>query len=263
MLLKNKTAVIYGAAGAIGAAVARAFAREGAKVYLTGRKRGPVAAVTEEINRAGGSAEAAEVDALDEAAIDAHLQAVVSQAGRLDVSFNAVGFPDAKIVGVPLVELEVEHFARPIADYTRSYFLTARLAARRMVVQKSGVIMTVTSIPAREGTTLNGGYGSAHAAKDALTRDLSAELAPHGLRVVSLRPHGLAESSTMQELFTMKMAKSGMTFEQFQSYLANWGHPRRLQQVVEVANAAALLASDLASGIMGTTLNLTMGAVSD
>ena len=263
MLLENKTAVIYGAGGAIGGAVARAFAREGARVFLTGRKLAPLEALAREINSAGRSTGAAEVDALDEAAVNRHLQSVIGQAGRVDISFNAVGFPDAKIVGVPLAEMDLELFSRPIADYTRSYFLTARLAARRMIPNKSGVIMTVTSIPAREGTTLNGGYGSAHAAKEALTRDLSAELAPLGIRVVGLRPHGLTETSTMRELFDTKLVKSGTTFEQFENYLANWSHPRRLMRLTEVANTAAFLASDLASGLTGTTVNLTMGAVAD
>src|SRR5438876_2249758 len=173
MMLKNKVAVIYGAGGAIGGAVARAFAREGAKLFLTGRLQAPVEAVAKEIVSAGGSAEASEVDALDEQAVDKHLQSVIDRAGRVDISFNAVGIPDAKILGVPLVELDVEQFSLPIAAYTRSYFLTARQAARRMIPNKSGVIMTVTALPARVGTTLNGGYRSAQAPKDALTRDLS------------------------------------------------------------------------------------------
>ena len=170
MMLKDKVAVIYGAGGAIGGAVARAFAREGADVFLTGRARAPVEAVAQDIVAAGGSAEAAEVDALDEQAVDEHLQSVVDQAGRVDISFNAVGIPDAEILGVPLVELDVEQFSLPIAAYTTSYFLTARLAARRMVPNGSGVIMTVTALPARTGTRVErrlrpgaGRQGGAHA----------------------------------------------------------------------------------------------------
>jgi NAD(P)-dependent dehydrogenase (short-subunit alcohol dehydrogenase family) len=140
-------------------------------------------AVAKQIVAAGGAAEAAAVDALDEQAIDTHLQAVTEQVGRLDISFNAVGIPDTEILGVPLVALEVERFALPITAYTRSYFLTARPAARRMVANRSGVIMTVTSIPSRTGTSLQGGYPPAQAAKEALTRDLSAELAPQGIRL--------------------------------------------------------------------------------
>lgn len=260
MILKNKVAVIYGAGGAIGSAVARAFASEGAKVFLTGRKRAAVEAVAKDI---GGFAEAAEVDALDERAIDRHLQSLIDKAGRLDISFDAVGIPDAKIVGVPLVELSLEQFALPISAYTTSYFLTARQAAKRMVPNKSGVIMTNTSLPARTGTRLNGGYGAAHAAKEALTRDLSCELAPQGIRVVNLRPHGLPETGTMKELFELKAKPSGMTWEQFQVYLAGTTHPRRVQKLEEVANMAVFMASDKASGMTGTTVNLTMGALDD
>ncbi len=176
MLLNNKIAVIYGAAGAIGGAAARAFAREGARVFLTGRRRAPVDALAKEI---GGSAEAAEIDALDEKAIEKHLRAVAAKAGRVDISFNAVGVPDSTILGVPFTELSAEQFALPITAYTTSYFLTARAAARHMIPNKAGVIMTLSAPPARMGSPLNGGYGPAQAAKEALTRDLSFELAPH------------------------------------------------------------------------------------
>jgi len=254
MLLKDKVAVIYGAGGAIGGAVARAFAREGARLFLTGRKKPAVDGVT---------ADVAEVDALDERAIDSHLKLVVDKAGRVDISFNAIGLPDKAIVGVPLVELDAEQFVQPVAAYMRSYFLTARLAARRMLANKSGVIMTVSALPARTGTRLNGGYGSALAGKEALTRDLSAELAPLGIRVVGLRPHGMTETATMKELFELKAAKSGMTWEQFQAYLANMTHPRRIMTLAEMANVAAFVASDQASGLTGTTVNLTMGNLDD
>lgn len=263
MILKNKVAVVYGAGGAIGGAVARAFAREGANVFLTGRRRAPVDAVADDIVSAGGSAAAAEVDALNEQAVDKHLQSVIDAAGHLDVSFNAVGIPNAKIVGIPLANLEVEKFALPIMAYTTSYFLTARLAARYMIQNKSGVIMTVSAFPARTGTPMNGGYGPALAAKEALTRDLSVEFAPQGIRVVSLRPHGIPETGTMRELFDLKAKASGMSWEQFQAYLASTTHRRRVMALEEVANMAAFTASDKASGMTGTTINLTMGGVVD
>ena len=254
MLLKDKVAVVYGAGGAIGGAVARAFAGEGARVFATGRRLAAVEAV---------GAEAAEVDALDEQAIDRHLQSVIEAAGRVDISFNAVGIPDREILGVPLVDMELEQFALPVAAYTTSYFLTARLAARRMIPNGSGVIMTVTALPARSGSRLNGGYGTAHAGKEALTRDLSAELAPQGLRVVGLRPHGMPETDTMREVFDAKAQTLGITWEQFQGYLASTTHPQRVMTLDEVANTAAFVASDKASGMTGTTVNLTMGSLDD
>ena len=88
-MLKDKVAVIYGAGGAIGGAVACAFAPAGARLFLTGRHLAPVEAVAKDVVSAGGSAEAAEVDALDEQAVDKHLQSVTDKAGRVDISFNA------------------------------------------------------------------------------------------------------------------------------------------------------------------------------
>ena len=263
MMLHDKVAVIYGAAGAIGGAVARAFAGEGATLFLTGRTLAPVEAVAKDIVAAGGSAEAATVDALDEQAVDQHLQSATDKAGRVDISFNAVGIPDTTILGVPLVELDVEQFSLPITAYTRSYFLTARLAARRMVANRSGVIMTVTSIPSRTGTPLQGGYPPAMAAKEALTRDLSAELAPHGIRVVGLRPHGIPESATLREAFEPRATALGMTWEQWQALLASRTHAGRLPTLAELADVAVFMASDKASGMTGTTVNLTMGSLDD
>jgi NAD(P)-dependent dehydrogenase (short-subunit alcohol dehydrogenase family) len=235
MLLQNKVAVIYGAGGAIGGAISRAFEAEGATLRNPGR----------------------EVDALDERAVDEHLESV----GRVDISVNAIGIPDAELLGTPFADLDPERFLRPIRAYTLSYFLTARLAARRMIANGSGVIMTLSALPGRIGTPVNGGYGPAQAAKDQLTRDLSAEFAPHGIRVVGLCPHGLPETDSLREVFAAK--PRGFTYEQFEAQLAASTHPRRVQRVAEVANMAVFLASDRASAITGTTVNLTMGSAAD
>src|SRR5438093_2311105 len=263
MMVEHKVAVIYGAGGAIGGAVARALAREGAKLFLTGRYLAPVEVVAKDVVAAGASADAAEVDALDEQAVDEHLQSVIDTAGRVDISFNAVGIPDRDILGVPLVELDVEQFSLPITAYTTSYFLTARLAARHMIPKRSGVIMTVTALHSRTGIPVVGGYGPAQAAKEALTRNLSAELAPHGIRVVGLRPQGMPETRTIRNAFEPRAKASGMTWEQWQEFLASRTHPRRLMTLEEMANVAVFMASDKASGMTGTTVNLTMGSLDD
>jgi NAD(P)-dependent dehydrogenase (short-subunit alcohol dehydrogenase family) len=254
MLLNEKVAVVYGAGGGIGGAVARAFAAEGARVFVTGRRLGPVEAVAAEIG-----AEAAEVDALDERAVDEHLESV----GRVDIAFDAIGIPNAEIVGVPLVELGLEPFFLPLKTYAGAYFLIARHAARRMLAHGSGVIMTVTALHSRMGLPLVGGYGPAMAAKEALTRDLSVELAPHGIRVVGLRPQGMPETRTIRDAYEPRAAATGMTWEQWQELLASRTHPRRLMRLEEMASTAAFLASDRASGMTGTTVNLTMGSLDD
>ncbi len=209
----------------------------------------------------GGTATAAEVDALDEQSIDRHLQTVIDTAGRVDISFNAVGLRDTTVLGVPLTDLAADQFVFPITAYATSYFLTARLAARRMVPNRSGVIMTVTALPARKGTLLNGGYGPGQAVKEAMTRDLSAELAPSGVRVVAIRPHGIPETETMRHSYETR--PPGRTWEQFEEFLAGSTHPQRTMRLEEAANVAAFVASDRASGFTGTVVNLTMGSLHD
>lgn len=262
MVLKDKVAVIYGAGGAIGGSVAHAFASQGADLFLTGRSLAPVELVAKEIVAAGGSAVAAEVDALDEQAIDEHLRSVIDRAGRADISFNAIGIP-VPMIRLPLSELDVERFSLPIATSTRSYFLTARLAARHMVPMGSGVIMTVTATPSRTGVPFIGGGGPAMAAVEALTRGLSAELAPHGIRVVGLRPQAIPETGRIRESFERYAEASGMTWEEFHESVASGTHTRRLSTLPEVANVAVFMASDGASGMTGTTVNLAMGSLDD
>ena len=262
-MLKNKNAVVYGAAGAVGSAVARAFARAGATVFLSGRDPAKVRAVADDINRAGGVAEAAEVDALDEGTVEKHLDHVVGTASRVDISFNAIGIPQQGIQGIPLAELSIDSFALPITTYARSHFVTARAAARRMVPQRSGVILLHTPEPARIGATLVGGMGPAWAALEGLTRSLSAELGPSGVRVVCVRSTGILETHTIDVVFAAHAQGMGITREQFQSVMQGMIHTRRFTTLAELGNVAVFLASDMASGMTGTVANLTGGEVVD
>jgi NAD(P)-dependent dehydrogenase (short-subunit alcohol dehydrogenase family) len=132
-----------------------------------------------------------------------------------------------------------------------------------MIPRRSGVIMTVTALLGRTGAPLVGGYGPAMAAKESLTRNLSAELAPHGIRVVGLRPQAMPETPTIAEAFEPRARATGMTWEQWQELLASRTHPRRLMTLDELADTAVFMASDKASGMTGTTVNLTMGSLDD
>jgi NAD(P)-dependent dehydrogenase (short-subunit alcohol dehydrogenase family) len=264
MLLENKVAVIYGAAGAIGSSVAKTFAREGARVFLTGRTLKSVTAVANEISKSGGVAEAAQVDALDERAIDTHIAAVVQKAGKVDVSFNAITpVPQPGVQGVPIAELSADSFVAPISSYLRSHFLTARAAARRMAQAGSGVVLMHTPEPARLGAALVGGMGPAWAAMEALSRNLSAEFAARGVRAICLRSTGLPETATIDVVFGLHAKALGITPEQFQAFVESLTHRKRSTSVAEVAEFAAFLASDRASGMTGTVANLTGGLIVD
>ena len=262
MMLKNKIAVVYGAGGDIGGAVARAFAREGAKVFLSGRTLPKVQAVAAGIESSGGIAEAGQVDALDESAIDAHLNLVAEKAGGIDISFNAIA--TAKPVPkLPLTELSLEDFALPFTTYTLANFLTARAAARRMIVKRSGVILTISGTPGRMGFLNVGGTSPAYAAIVALTRSLSAELGPQGVRAVCLMPNAIPETALIRESFGRHAKAAGVSQAEFQARFESMTHVRRLTSLDEVANTAVFLASDHASAMTGTVVNLSGGAVVD
>jgi NAD(P)-dependent dehydrogenase (short-subunit alcohol dehydrogenase family) len=261
MLLKNKVAVIYGAGGDIGSAVARAFAREGAKLFLSGRNLGKVEAVAADVIGRGGVAEAAQVDALDEQAVEKYVGAVEEKAGAIDISFSAISIANALPNRAPLLDLSAEHFALPITTYTQANFLTARSAARRMVARRSGVILTITGTPSRGAFPNVGGNAPAFAAVVALTRTLSAELAPQGVRVVCLMPNAMPETATIRENFAKFATAAGITPADYLARLESMTHLRRLTTLAELANTAAFLASDQASAMTGTVANLSGGAI--
>jgi NAD(P)-dependent dehydrogenase (short-subunit alcohol dehydrogenase family) len=263
MLLEGKTAVIHGAGGDIGGAVARAFAREGAKLFLSSRSLRPVEKLAAAITDRGGSAEAAELDALDEPAVEKYLSAVAERAKSIDISFNAVSVAKALTTKAPLLELSTEHFSLPITAYTRANFITARAAARRMVARRSGVILTITGTPGRMGFVNVGGSAPAYAAVVALTRSLSAELGPQGVRAVCLMPNAIPETATIRENFARYAKALGVTQAQFEAQIAGMTHLKRLTTLDELADAAVFAASDQGRALTGTVLNLSGGGVVD
>ncbi len=261
MLLENKNAVVYGAGGAIGGAVARAFAREGARVFLAGRTLATLDEVSEEITVSGGVAETARVDARDERAVEEHAAAVAKKAGGVDVLFNAIGMED--IQGTPLLDMPLEDFALPIIVATRTQFLTARAVARRMVGQGFGVILTITAGPARKAVPNVGGFDTACAAIEGLWRSFAAELGPYGIRLVVVASAGSPDTPDVQEMLELHAKAAGTSLEE---YLADAGSDTllgRLPTLAEVADVATIMASDRASAMTGTIANVTCGSVVD
>jgi NAD(P)-dependent dehydrogenase (short-subunit alcohol dehydrogenase family) len=266
VLLQDKTAVVYGGAGAIGATVARTFAREGARVFLAGRTAAPLSAVADEITGAGGTAQWAVVDALDPDAVARHADTVVEAEGGIDVSFNAIGVDHVQ--GKPLTELAPEDFALPIATYSTTQFLTATAAARHMQARGTGVILLLSTTASQVAVPTDG-FGPACAAVEALSIQLAGELGPRGVRVVCLRPDGIPESvdhgSHARALWTRAAGFAGMTLDDLLASSpgasgAMLGPPIRL---ADVAETAAFLASDRASAITATVANISRGAVLD
>ena len=249
MLLENKVAVIYGAGGSIGGAAARAFAREGAGVFLAGRTKAKLDKVADEIRSNGGVAETSVIDALDEQAVDQYVDAVVEQAGHIDISFNLISYGD---VQKPLLEITVEDFLQPIMNAMRTQFLTSRAAARHMVRNGSGVILAFGG----DGPQTLPGLGGFKVALDAiegLRRQWAVELGQHGIRVVTLKTGGIAES--------LPEAEPGR--EEIIAGIEGVTLLKRAATLADVGNVTAFVASDYARTMTATDVNISCGALMD
>jgi NAD(P)-dependent dehydrogenase (short-subunit alcohol dehydrogenase family) len=258
MLLESRNAIVYGAGGSIGSAVASAFARAGARVFLAGRTRESLELVAKEIRTAGGRAEVAVVDALDESAVDAHVRSVTGVAGRVDVSFNLVSGGDVQ--GIPLVDMTTADFTRPVLTRLTANFITARAAARQMASQGSGVILALDSGSAA-GSPMMGGTGPADAAIDSFVRNLAAETGPSGVRVVGLWTAGLPETLSPAKIAAHSGAPEmdDAAFQGLLRHLDGMRMIRRSPTLAQLSATAAFLASDHAAAITGTFVNVTSG----
>lgn len=252
MLLSGKTAVIYGAGGSLGGAIAQAFAREGAFVHLTGRNAASVNQTAEAIRKAGHQCHTAVVDALDAGAISRHLEEV----GKLDISFNAVGWEDRQ--DQALTAMSVEDFLRPVRRAMETEFLTSTAAARLMMRQGSGVILTLTATPGGIGYPHVGGFGPACCAVESLARNLASEVGAHGVRVVNIRSGGSPDSRVFREA----IENGGDAVKGFMDKLEADTMLKQMPMMEDIAQAAVFLASDHARKITGITLDVTCGTTS-
>jgi 3-oxoacyl-[acyl-carrier protein] reductase len=260
VLLEDTNAVVYGGGGTIGGAVAVAFAREGARVFLAGRSEAALDRVAGQITAAGGRADTAVVDVLDEQAVDRHAGAVAEAAGRIDVSFTAINHGD--VHGPLLTEMPFEDFARPITTALRAQYVTTRSMARHMAGRGSGVIMTITATTARASIPQIGGTGVTFDAMESLSRQWAVELGPRGIRVVWLLTTGIPEA--MEDTGTPQPAYGTgkeMTREEHLAWMEAGTMLGRVTTLADVGAAAAFLASDRAATMTASAVNLTCGMV--
>jgi NAD(P)-dependent dehydrogenase (short-subunit alcohol dehydrogenase family) len=263
-LLQGKQAAVFGAGGSIGAAVAKEFAAEGAEVFLSGRTRSNVEEVAKAITGAGGRAQVAVVDALDDGAVDDYIGSVARRAGTIDVVIDATG-PLASDYGngKSAIELTIEEFMLPVTTILKSRFITARAAARQMVEQRSGVIIFVTGSPARGHVPGATAIGAAFGAVETLTENLAIEVGPFGVRVVCVRTLANTDSRSIRQTQEFLIGRMNITEEQATAQIANSNFLKRLAGVSDTARAAVLVASDNARMMTGTVVNATAAAALD
>ena len=249
MLLEGKVAVIYGGGGAIGGAVARVFAREGARVYLAGRTTSKLDRVTGDIRSKGGVADAAVVDATDEKAVTDFVNGVVREAGHIDISFNLISYGE---VQKPLVALSVDDFLRPITTAMRTHFLTTRAVAPHMMTRGSGVILAFGGSGPQTQPGM-GGFKIALDALEGLRRQWAIELGPHGIRVVTLKTGGVPES----------MPDDTPGRDEIIASIENATLLKRAASLDDVGMVAAFIASDQARTITAADINISSGGIMD
>jgi len=253
MILQNKNAIIYGAGGSIGGAVARAFAAAGARVFLTGRSLASVQKIADEIRAAGGKADTDQVDALDERAINQHVDNVLNTFGSVDVSFNATA--TNVVQNIPLTDITAEDFMNPVTMMLKTRFLTAITAGKVMAKQGSGVILSLTATPGGIGYPYTAGFAPACAAIESFSRNLAAELGPSGVRVVNIRSGGSPDSNVFKDA----IEKYPDAMAPILQAMENDTMLKRLPLMADIANTAVFLASDLAGKITGVTVDVTCG----
>ncbi|MEI5582596.1 MULTISPECIES: SDR family NAD(P)-dependent oxidoreductase [unclassified Agromyces] len=263
-LLQDEVAVIHGGGGSIGAAAARVFAREGARLFLAGRSLPRLEAAASAARSLGATVDVAVVDAMDQAAVDRHVDAVADAAGRIDIALNAVGFDHAQ--GLAIADTSVDDYLHPVAGYLRTNFITAKAVARPMIAQGNGVILTISTPGAR--LTGRGLIGNAaqSAGLEGFSRALAGELGPSGVRVVCVRPHALSDAVATSYTGTMfgRIADGGGTpLDDWMDGLAHGTLLGRLPVLDEVAEYLAFAASDRARSMTGVISNLTAGALVD
>ncbi len=249
MLLENKVAVIYGGGGNIGGAAARAFAREGARVFLAGRTASSLEDVAADVRSNGGVADTSVVDALEESQVNAFVDDVIARTGKLDISFNVIDYRD---VQKPLTEITLDEFQQPIVTATRTQFLTTSAAARHMIPQGSGVILTFGGSGPQTFPGL-GGFKIALDAVEGLRRQWASELGPHGIRVVSMKTGGVPET----------MPKNFPGADDIMASILDGTLLKRAATLEDVGNVAAFLASDHARTMTSTEVNISCGALVD
>ena len=252
MTLKGKNAVVYGA-GNIGGTAARAFAREGATVHVAARSEERLKPLAEEIRADGGTIETAVVDALDEQAVNEHMDAVAMQADSIDICLNVIQHGDVQ--GTPMIDMNLDDYLAPVLNGVKTTFLTSTAAARHMRKSSGGVILLFGGegprTPIREFSL--GGLIAGFEALEAMRRQMATEFAPDGIRVVSLQTSGIADSIPKGMKGAAEIRKSiddstltgqAATFE-------------------DVGNALVFAASDQAKSITGAAINITAGAMLD
>ena len=242
--LLDRVAIVTGGSRGIGAAIALEFAAEGAVVVVNYLSRKEDAdTVVAEIQRQGRRAIACQADVTDESAVRRLVRTAVQQFGRIDILIANAGVVRDQLIAA----MTLEQWETVIQSHLRGAFLCIREVLPYMMSQKSGNIITLSSVAADHAGRGHGNYVAAKGGINALTRSLAVELAPKGIRVNSVSPGVILTDMTKR---VRNLANDEILV---QIPLRRFGEPR------DVAHAVCFLTSDDASYITGENLHVTGG----
>jgi len=253
MLLQGRKALIIGGGNGLGRAIALAYRREGATLAIADLDE---AAASETLSQIGHSAQgyAAAVDIADPAATRALVEAVAAHFGRLDVLINCA----AICLVDPLLDVTPERWDRVFAVNARGAFFCVQAAARVMIPQNFGRIITISTPASRMGFPLFASYAASKAAVDSLTKAAALALAPHGITVNTIVPGRM--TGGMVDRLEQDMARvTGKSVEALAADRTKGLPMQRRVEPDEVAEAAVWLASDAAGYVTAERFNFTGG----
>jgi 3-oxoacyl-[acyl-carrier protein] reductase len=247
--LKDKVTLVTGSSRGIGAAVARLFAQEGARVALHGRDTAALAAIRAEIEAAGGRAISFVADATKFAEIEAMRLGIEQELGPIDVLVANAGGSFTK--PGPLEEMTEDQWRASVDGNLTATFLTLKSVLPGMKQRRAGNVITVSSAAARRahpGSPI--AYAAAKAGIELLTQDVAAQAGPHNIRVNCIAPETI-----------LTERNRGRIPEAQQATLVDMHPLRRLGTPEDVARAALFLAGEDAGWITGVVLDVAGGAV--
>jgi NAD(P)-dependent dehydrogenase (short-subunit alcohol dehydrogenase family) len=247
MKLENKVALVTGGGSGIGAAAAKLFAAEGAKVGVLGRTREKLDKIVEEIRRDGGTAEAVEGDVSDYKDMERAAGELVERWGRLDVVFANAGVNG---VWAPIDELKPEEWDKTLAINLSGTFYTIKAAVPHLK-ERGGSIIVTSSVNGTRMFSNSGAsaYATTKAGQVALTQMLALELAKHRIRVNAICPGAITtEIEESTEKRDLEEAREPVEYPEGKIPLTD-GKPGSAE---EVAKLVLFLASDDSSHITGT-----------
>jgi NAD(P)-dependent dehydrogenase (short-subunit alcohol dehydrogenase family) len=257
MKLDGQVAIVVGSARGIGAAIARAFAQEGANIVLVDieEMKPKLDEVAQEINQKGGKAMAIVADATNDGQVSEMVGETVRRWGKIDILINSAGLRGPL---VPVQEITEPEWDSVLAVNLKAVFLCCRAVLKTMIKQKRGNIVSISGTAGKEGMALRGALCAAKWGLLGLTQTIAKEAGPFGIRANVICPGGVDEPD-LRIMYAERAEGLGMAFSELEKSVLEQTPLRKYASHEEIAKAALFLASSDSSHTTGEALNVSGG----